>query len=193
MDRLTSDPVHTTEEIFPGTLNDSAGDGYWQPPAANENREASTTSLAFRNLVVQEESSPSTTTRDIVMDTRNDPTELADRQLAEKASNVGVQSGNVVVLGSEGPSSFGVAVNDRQLVYSHSVNGEQFELRILPDRSLRLVHPRWSLIGTGESLIDAEVDLAERARIVLPSLMKTPVSEMTASSIQKRDYLVSLV
>lgn len=61
------------------------------------------------------------------------------------------------------------------------------------DNSIILSHERWSLVGEGSTLAEAEQDLMRNARISLDGYFKIHSSEMTIDAIEYRDFLLTIV
>jgi len=79
----------------------------------------------------------------------------------------------------------------RLIELRHTINGEQFNLEI-NDGVYVLTHERWSLIGCGYSLLDAEVDLLKGAKSVFECLLDIPVSELDSDALDLRCFLFSV-
>lgn len=52
-----------------------------------------------------------------------------------------------------------------------------------------LRHPRWSLVGAGDSLVEAQVDLIEEASDLLVAMADMPVASLDADARRLREYL----
>lgn len=70
--------------------------------------------------------------------------------------------------------------------------GEMFCIE--PDAGVVYIrHPRWSLLGAGETLLDAERDLLEEARELSPLLMRRHPTELDPETLRLRDFLLRIV
>jgi hypothetical protein len=66
--------------------------------------------------------------------------------------------------------------------------GEPFVLEF-EDDEVYLRHPRWSLIGAGSSLLEAEMDLLAEARDLSEVLLKVPHANLDPEAMSLRDFL----
>lgn len=70
--------------------------------------------------------------------------------------------------------------------------GEIFNLSIEDDRVV-LTHPRWSLVGIGRSLAEAEADLVNEARDAFEGLSLFSLSEFSSEELDFRDFLLTVI
>lgn len=54
-------------------------------------------------------------------------------------------------------------------------------------------HPKWSLIGCGNTLYDATIDMFSEAKNILHNYLETPLSNLTIDAIQFREFLIKLL
>lgn len=73
-----------------------------------------------------------------------------------------------------------------------AVRGEAFLLEWEED-VVHLVHPRWSLVGTGDTLFDAEKDLAREARDVAEALKDAPPQALNDDARALRDFALQFL
>ena len=59
-------------------------------------------------------------------------------------------------------------MGEMQLAPQIEIGGVQFDINIEPDGEVWLKHPKWSVIGSGKTLIEAEADLLRQATEVAP-------------------------
>jgi hypothetical protein len=72
------------------------------------------------------------------------------------------------------------------------IAGEYFFVEI-EDGTVYLRHPTWSLLGAGESLLQAEQDLRAEARELAQIFAEMPVESMSYEAFRLRDYLFRLL
>ena len=85
---------------------------------------------------------------------------------------------------------FTLPIGDKQLMTEFA--GQLFNLEI-EGGSVILTHPRWSLVGLGSTLGDAERDLVEQARDALEALSFFQISEFSPDELEYRDFLLSVI
>lgn len=73
---------------------------------------------------------------------------------------------------------------------SISVFGEEFEIEAAGG-VIWLTHPRWSLVGSGRTLVAAQMDLLEEARELAEAVLGMDVKTMSPRSLALRDYLLT--
>lgn len=69
------------------------------------------------------------------------------------------------------------------------VGGEAFAVEV-DEGTIYLSHPRWSLLGEGASLIEAEANLMEEARALLPVFLAKPITALSEDARALRDFLL---
>lgn len=72
------------------------------------------------------------------------------------------------------------------------INGELFDIEI-EEKTFVLTHPQWSIIGTGNTLYDAILDLINEAKTILKNYISVPITEMNEDAIYFREFLFRLV
>lgn len=91
-------------------------------------------------------------------------------------------------------ASSGVWIEPIELVprYIHEVAGEPFFLE-REDGYIYLSHIRWSLTGAGKSLLEAEQDLIEDARLKAEIYLSHPVEQMTYDAFEMGNFILRLL
>ena len=77
------------------------------------------------------------------------------------------------------------------LQFEHSVAGEPFVVDMEEDH-LTIFHPTWSLIGVGNSLIEAEHNLIEEARLVSRVFLSIPLNELDPEAFRLYEFLLRI-
>lgn len=72
------------------------------------------------------------------------------------------------------------------------VRRETFFLEV-EDDEIRLTHPRWSLMGSGASFLEAEKDLMREAAELAALWADKPASEMSREALRLRDYAMQFL
>ena len=67
--------------------------------------------------------------------------------------------------------------------------GESFEVES-DDGVVVIQHPRWSLIGSGTTVLEAEADLLSCAREVAPLYVGVPLDSLSIEALEFRDFLI---
>ncbi|MEX2571337.1 MAG: hypothetical protein WD737_08515 [Gemmatimonadota bacterium] len=70
--------------------------------------------------------------------------------------------------------------------------GEVFDIE-LEGRTVYVRHPEWSLIGAGESLLEAEQDLVEECRDVRSALDAVPLSKLSPEALRMYEFALTVV
>lgn len=78
------------------------------------------------------------------------------------------------------------------VVLSFTIKGENFNLT-REEGEFILTHPSWSLTGSGNNLIEAEINLLKKARIFLEGYSKISIAELSQEALQFRNFLFSIV
>lgn len=78
------------------------------------------------------------------------------------------------------------------VVLSLKIKGESFNLT-REEGEFILTHPSWSLTGSGNNLIEAEMNLFNKARIFLEGYSKISITELSHKALQFRNFLFSIV
>lgn len=76
--------------------------------------------------------------------------------------------------------------------HPYQFHGERFDLEI-DDGVLSLRHPRWSLMGTGKTLIEAETDLLDEAREVAHAMLELPIATLSFEAFRLREFLLRII
>lgn len=74
---------------------------------------------------------------------------------------------------------------------SIEINGVEFIIN-LEEGEFIITHPKWSLIGSGNTLYEATNDIFNEAKKILPNYIDTPLSNLTTEAIQFREFLLKL-
>ncbi|MDR8390639.1 hypothetical protein NC796_05790 [Aliifodinibius sp. S!AR15-10] len=77
-----------------------------------------------------------------------------------------------------------------QLEYTYK--GERFNL----DRKNGLIyisHPKWSLVGMGETLLKAEIDMLKDARLIADEYISQSDSELSKEAQKLKQYLLKII
>lgn len=72
------------------------------------------------------------------------------------------------------------------------INGEQFRVR-REDEKVVISHDRWSLVGIGDTLLEAKQALYEEARALSEVYLSRPPSEMTDDALDMRDFIAQVL
>lgn len=84
-------------------------------------------------------------------------------------------------------------ISDEKVLRSRVViAGEPFELELEND-TIYLKHSRWSLVGSGGSILDAERDLIRETEELAGAMLYEPVRSMSYDAIRLRDFLLRTV
>ncbi len=54
-------------------------------------------------------------------------------------------------------------------------------------------HPRWSLTGRGDTLVEAELDLIANAKLLAEAYLEFPLSQLSPEANEMLDYLIQLM
>ena len=54
-------------------------------------------------------------------------------------------------------------------------------------------HPRWSLTGRGDTLVEAELDLIENAKLLAEAYLEFPPSQLSPEANEMLDFLIQLL
>ncbi|WP_456425094.1 hypothetical protein [Rhodocaloribacter sp.] len=54
-------------------------------------------------------------------------------------------------------------------------------------------HPRWSLTGRGDTLVEAELDLIANAKLLAEAYLEFPPSQLSPEANEMLDYLIQLM
>ena len=76
--------------------------------------------------------------------------------------------------------------------HPYQFHGEPFDLEI-DDAVLSLRHARWSLIGTGRTLVEAETDLLNEAREVAHAMLELPIATLSFEAFRLREFLLHII
>ena len=76
--------------------------------------------------------------------------------------------------------------------FSHLVSEEPFRAT-KADGIFRLRHAKWSVMGEGATLLDAEQALLDEARIDAEVFLEIPLEELSADAIAYRRFLLRIV
>lgn len=74
--------------------------------------------------------------------------------------------------------------------YPYRFRGELFELEI--DDGVSLRHPQWSLMGTGKTLLEAEIDLLDEASEVAHAMLELPITALSFEAFRLREFLLRI-
>lgn len=72
------------------------------------------------------------------------------------------------------------------------VAGEEFDVEKEGDEYV-LTHPRWSLLGMGRTLVEAEIDLIKGAREISPHYVGKSLSSLSRDAFMMRDFLLRVI
>ena len=76
--------------------------------------------------------------------------------------------------------------------HPYRFRGERFDLEI-DDGIFSLRHPRWSLMGTGTTLLEAEIDLLDEAREVVHAILELPITTLSFEAFRLREFLLRII
>lgn len=81
--------------------------------------------------------------------------------------------------------------DDNEVIKKIKILDEEFDI-YSDGENIILTHPQWSLSGIGISLLEAERNLYEEAKSILPHYSK-PNSQLTEDAINLKEFLNRLV
>ncbi|MDP3149775.1 MAG: hypothetical protein Q8N83_11665 [Ignavibacteria bacterium] len=80
------------------------------------------------------------------------------------------------------------------IIIKDSINiGNESFLFEKEDNYYYLSHPKWSLVGMGKNLYEAEVDLLNEAKELLTDMRELPTESLSQEALNLLDYLYSIV
>jgi hypothetical protein len=97
----------------------------------------------------------------------------------------------VEVNGSEVKTGYSNQSIDNEIVLSLDIFGEQFIIEE-EDGCFYITHPKWSLVGYGETLIDAENDLISDAIDLNSHIMTIPYGSFDEDGKNLYDFLIKV-
>ena len=74
----------------------------------------------------------------------------------------------------------------------HTIKGWEFNLNF-ENEQIVLSHNKWSLIGVGSTLLDAENDLLNEAKELADHFLDIPIYNLDANGIELREFLLDLL
>ena len=76
--------------------------------------------------------------------------------------------------------------------HTYQLLGEPFDLEI--DHGVfSLRHPRWSLMGTGKTLLESEIDLLDEARDIAHAMLDLPIATLSFEAFRLREFLLRII
>ena len=72
------------------------------------------------------------------------------------------------------------------------VLGEKFAAEVVDERIL-ITHPKWSLVGNGESVVEAVADLMENAREVQDIFLRCSLDELSPEALELVRFLKRVI
>jgi len=76
---------------------------------------------------------------------------------------------------------------------SVEVHGERFRLEANGRGLVLLSHPKWSLSGMGETIIEAEEDLINMAKVVSDVYIESDPEYLTDDAIELREFIIKVL
>lgn len=76
--------------------------------------------------------------------------------------------------------------------YKHFIYGEEFNLEILKSK-IYLTHPKWSFVGEGNHLIEAEMDVIEQVHEIADDYIHISPSNLTFEALKMRDFIFKVI
>lgn len=80
----------------------------------------------------------------------------------------------------------------RTIELDYEYKGERFELH-LKNGKVYLNHPEWSLVGMGDTLLDAELDMINEAKIIAEEYINVPDTKLSRGAQNLKMYLLKIV
>ena len=74
----------------------------------------------------------------------------------------------------------------------HLFEGAEFLLDTDDDLGIVLTHPKWSLMGSGRTLVEAENDMRRMARDLLPAYLPPNATRLTAEANRMCNFMLSI-
>ena len=84
-------------------------------------------------------------------------------------------------------------LTNRTLAISHEIAGEAFDIKQDDSGSITLLHPTWSLIGEGSSLLEAEQDLLSEAIELADLYLDFPLESLDYEALRLRNFLLRII
>lgn len=75
---------------------------------------------------------------------------------------------------------------------THKIKEEKFIIEF-ENELCYLSHPKWSLVGMGNNLCEAEIDLIKEAKIIAPNFINVPINSLNNEALRLRDFLFKLI
>ena len=77
-------------------------------------------------------------------------------------------------------------------IYEIEIHGEIFNYENQKEGIL-IFHPKWSLLGYGENMFQAQKDLIDNMKIIADDYIGEPYSNLTKDARDLKDYLISIL
>ncbi|OIO16359.1 MAG: hypothetical protein AUJ54_11530 [Ignavibacteria bacterium CG1_02_37_35] len=116
---------------------------------------------------------------------------LMDENFPLAATNINIE--NIVYKSNLFEKSF-YSASSKSIIIKDSINicDESFLLE-KEDNHYYLSHPKWSLVGMGQNLYEAEIDLLKEAKELLKDMRELPTESLSKEALNLLDYLFSIV
>jgi hypothetical protein len=76
--------------------------------------------------------------------------------------------------------------------FKHCVCGEEFDLEV-SDNKIYLSHPKWSFVGEGDNLIEAEMDVVRQAREIASEFIVMRDTGFTYEALKLREFILRVI
>ena len=77
------------------------------------------------------------------------------------------------------------------VILPHKISGEAFSFEI-NDQGVSLLHGKWSLMGIGKTMLEAELSLHNEAVALAEILLEKPTEELDLEARRLRDFLLNV-
>lgn len=76
--------------------------------------------------------------------------------------------------------------------FDYEYKGERFDIK-KENGLLYISHPKWSLVGMGDTLLDAEIDMINGAKIIADDYINVPESTLSQEAVNLKRYLLKII
>ncbi len=83
-------------------------------------------------------------------------------------------------------------VKNQKRVLDYEIKGERFEIHLKNDL-VYINHPKWSLVGMGGTLLDAEIDMLEEAKLIAEEYLEMEDSQLSYEAQKFKEYLIRII
>lgn len=83
-------------------------------------------------------------------------------------------------------------VAKRTIELDYEYKGERFKI-YRKNGLIYISHPKWSLVGMGDTLLKAELDMLEDAKLIADEYINQPDTELSTQAIKFKQYLLKII